>query len=358
MSTEGIFSEFEQSRSSHRPVARGTTGMVVSGHQLATLAGVRILERGGNAVDAGVAAGICLGVLQSDMVNFAGVAPIMIYLASTKEIRTISGLGPWPKAASVDYFIKNFNGEIPEGIQRTVVPGAPDAWIQALRLYGTMGFEEVTRDAVCLAEHGFPMHHFMSNNLKEGAEGYRRWPSNAEIYLPNGRAPEPGEIFIQKDLGETIKKMVRAERKKRFSGRDEALQAARDAFYRGEIAEAIVDFHKSNDGLLARGDLEDFEVKIEQPLKAAYRDYEVYSCGPWCQGPVLLQVLKMLEGFDLKSLGHNASDYIHLISEALKFVYSDREEFYRDPEFVEETTKVWTIDLKASIVLFRSHHDR
>ena len=120
MSAEQIFPNFEQSRSSHLPVIRGTTGMVVSGHHLATQAGVRILEKGGNAIDAGVAAGVCLGVLQSDMVNFAGVAPIMVYLANTNEIKTISGLGPWPKGASVDYFIENFDGQIPEDIQRTV----------------------------------------------------------------------------------------------------------------------------------------------------------------------------------------------------------------------------------------------
>lgn len=335
MSTEHIFSAFEQSRSSHLPVIRGTTGMVVSGHQLATLAGMRIMDKGGNAIDAGVAAGICLSVLQSDMVNFAGVAPIMVYLADVNEIKTISGLGPWPKAASVDYFIENFKGEIPEGIQRTVVPAAPDAWIQALRLYGTMSFEEVSEDAVFLAEYGFPMHQFMSNNLKEDAKDYRRWPSNAEIYLPKGRPPEPGEIFVQKDLAETIKKMVRSERKRRFSGRDEALKAARDEFYCGEIAEAILDFHKKNDGLLQRNDLENFHVKIEEPLRTTYKNYEIYSCGPWCQGPVLLQVLNVLEAFNLKDLKHNSPEYIHLISEAFKIVYSDREKFYGDPEVVD-----------------------
>jgi len=335
MSAEQISPKFEQSRSSHRPVVRGTTGMVVSGHHLATQAGVRILEKGGNAIDAGVAAGICLGVLQSDFVNFAGVAPIMVYLANSNEIKTISGLGPWPKGASVDYFMENFGGQIPEGIQRTVVPAAPDAWIQALRFYGTMSFEEVTRDAIYWAEHGFPMHHFMSNNVKEKIEGYKRWPSSAEIYLPKGRAPEPGEIFVQRDLAETIKKMVRVERKRKFAGRDEALQAARDEFYKGEIAEAVLDYHKKNDGLLRREDLEHFQSAIEEPLKTTYRDYEIYSCRPWCQGPVLLQALNLVEGFDLKALGHNSPEYIHLISEALNLVYSDREEFYGDPDFVD-----------------------
>jgi gamma-glutamyltranspeptidase/glutathione hydrolase len=309
--------------------------MVVSGHHLATQAGVRILEGGGNAIDAGVAAGICLGVLQSDMVNFAGVAPIMIYLADTDEIKTISGLGPWPKGASVDYFMERFGGEIPEGIQRTVVPAAPDAWIQALKFYGTMSFEEVTRDAISWAEHGFPMHHFMSNNVKEKIEGLGRWSSSAEIYLPKGRPPEPGEIFVQRDLAETIRKMVRVERKRKFSGRDEALQAARDEFYKGEIAEAILDYHRKNDGLLRREDLENYRSAIEEPLKTAYKDYDIYSCRPWCQGPVLLQALNIVEGFDLKALGHNSPEYIHFISEALNLVYSDREKFYGDPDFVD-----------------------
>jgi len=309
--------------------------MVVSGHHLATQAGVRILEKGGNAIDAGVAAGICLSILQSDMVNFAGVAPIMIYVANTNEIKTISGLGPWPKAASVNYFKENFNGEIPLGIPRTVVPAAPDAWIQALKRYGTMSFEDVTQDAICWAEHGFPMHEFMSNNVKMAVDRYKRWPSNAEIYLPKGRPPEPAEIFIQRDLAETIKKMVHAERKRKLSGRDEALQAARDEFYEGEIAEAILDFQKKNDGLLQRDDLESFQVTIEEPLSTSYKAYEIYSCRPWCQGPVLLQVLNILEGFDLKGLGHNTSKYIHLVSEALKLAFSDREKFYGDPDFVD-----------------------
>jgi len=336
MSIEQFDSEFAQLRSTMRPVMRGTTAMVSSGHHLATQAGIRILERGGNAIDAGVAAGICLGVLQSDMVNFAGVAPIMIYMANTGEMKTISGLGTWPKAASVDYFIQNFDGKLPEDIQRSVVPAAPDAWIQALKLYGTMSYEEVTKDAIYWAENGFPTHDFLSCIIKEEADNYRRWTSSAEIYLPDGRHPEPGEIFVQSDLAETIKKMVRAEQKRKFSGRDEALQAARDEFYKGEIAEAILDYHQKNGGLLQREDLENFQSQIETPLQTTYRgEYEIYSCRPWCQGPALLQALNIVEGFDLKSLGHNSPEYIHIVSEALKLVYADRERYYGDPDFVD-----------------------
>jgi gamma-glutamyltranspeptidase/glutathione hydrolase len=312
--------------------------MVVSGHHLATQAGMRMLQKGGNAIDAGVAAGICLSIVQSDMVNFAGVAPIMLYLANTNEMKTISGLGPWPKAASVDYFIENFGGDIPVGIHRTVVPAAPDAWIQTLKLYGTMSFEEVTRDALDLANHGFPMHQFMANQLKKESNNYKMWPSSAEIYLPNGRPPEPGEIFVQRDLAQTINTMVRAEQKRKPSGRDEALQAARDEFYKGEIAAVILDYHKKNGGLLRREDFENFQVKIEEPLKTTYKDYEIYSCRPWCQGPLLLQVVNILEGVDFKTMGHNSLEYIHLVSEALKLVYSDREKFYGDPDFVDVPT--------------------
>jgi gamma-glutamyltranspeptidase/glutathione hydrolase len=136
-------------------------------------------------------------------------------------------------------------------------------------------------------------------------------------------------------LAETIRKMVRVERKRKFSGRDEALQAARDEFYKGEIAEAILDYHRKNDGLLRREDLENYRSAIEEPLKTAYKDYDIYSCRPWCQGPVLLQALNIVEGFDLKALGHNSPEYIHFISEALNLVYSDREKFYGDPDFVD-----------------------
>src|SRR5215813_3723743 len=154
---------------SYRPTIMGTHAMVASGHFLATLAGERILARGGNAVDAGVAAGLCLCVLHIDMVNFAGVAPIIVYLADEDRVLTISGLGRWPKAASVEYFTTRHGGRIPVGVERCITPGAPDAWIMALREFGTMSLADVMQDAITLAERGFPMHHFMAANLADGA---------------------------------------------------------------------------------------------------------------------------------------------------------------------------------------------
>ena len=323
--------EGENQLPSLRPVVMGTGHMVVAGHYLAAQAGMQILEAGGNAVDAGVAAGIALGVLQSDMVSVAGVAPIILYLADQREVVTISGLGVWPQAVSVDLFRREHGGQIPEGPLRTVVPAAPDAWITALEQYGRMGFGQVAQSAIRFASEGFPMHPFMSNRIKEAVEDYRRWASSAEVFLPNGRPPEPGEIFIQRDLGAVLQYMVDEERRAARRGRQAGLQAARKAFYRGDIAGKIVQYHQDNGGLLSAQDLSDFRVRIEPPERVTFRDTEVFACGPWCQGPTLLQALRLLEAYDLKSLGHNSTSYLHTVTEALKLAFADRERFYGDP---------------------------
>ncbi|MGD9974413.1 MAG: gamma-glutamyltransferase family protein [Desulfatirhabdiaceae bacterium] len=334
MSDEKIFSEYEQTRQSYRPSIKGRHKMVVSGHALATLAGMRILDKGGNAVDAAVASGLCLSVLQSDMVSFAGSAPMMIYMAGMDVPVTISGLGPWPKTASVNYFRTHHQGKIPDGVARTVVPGSPDSWIKALIHYGKLSFEEVSHDAVDLAENGFPMHQFLRNALYELREEYARWPSNAEIYLPGGRPPETGEIFYQTDLATTIKKMAASERKTQGQGRRAGLNAARDEFYMGDIAQTIADFYQKNDGLLTREDLASFESTIETPCSITFRDYTIYSPRPWCQGPVLLQMLNILKHFDLQSMGHNSAEYVHTVLEGMKLAFADRHHFYGDPDMV------------------------
>ena len=210
MSLDSLSDAGTETRSvtAHRPTIRGTRHMVVAGHYLAAHAGFHILEAGGNAVDAGVAAGIALGVLQSDMVNVAGVAPIILYLADRREVTTISGLGHWPQAASVEMFQHKHAGHIPAGILRTVVPSAPDAWITALERYGSMSFGEVAAAAIRFARDGFPIHAFTAGIIKANADKYRRWPSNAAIYLPGGQAPQPGDIFKQTDLAGTLQYMA------------------------------------------------------------------------------------------------------------------------------------------------------
>ena len=318
-----------------RPLVMGTQQAVSTGHYLATLVAMRILDHGGNAADAGVAAGLCLGVLYPDMVSVAGVAPIILYQADRQEVTTISGLGRWPRQASAEYFQERCGGKIPRGILRTVVPAAPDAWITALELYGTMSFGDVAEGAIALCEDGYPAHPTMCEIIAEHASEYAEWDSSAAIFLARGRPPKPGEMFYQKDLGRTLRLMVAAEHATRLSGRAAALHAAREAFYKGEIADTLVRYHQANGGLLTHQDLAEFRVKVEPPVSTRFQSYEVYGCGPWCQGPVLPQVLNLVEGFDLAGMHHNSSEYIHLLTEALKLVYADRDRYYGDPEFVD-----------------------
>ncbi len=319
----------------YQPTITGNRYMVSAGHWLATQAGFEILEAGGNAIDAGVAAVLALGVVHSDIVQFPGVAPIMIYLAESREVLTISGLGWWPKAATLEMFVEQHGGAIPSGLLRTVVPAAPDAWIRALGRYGTMSFGEVSRAAIRYAREGFSMYPLMAHYVSTHADAYRSWPTNAEIYLPQGRPPEVGELFVQSDLARSLQYMADEEAAAANKGRPAGLDAARAAFYRGDLAQAIVKHHAENGGLLTEQDLAEFESAIEPPEKVSFHGTDVYSCGPWCQGPVLLQMLALLEGYDLKEMGHNSPEYIHLLAEAMKLSFADRERYYGDPRFVD-----------------------
>ncbi|HEY1437451.1 MAG TPA: gamma-glutamyltransferase [Casimicrobiaceae bacterium] len=318
-----------------RPLLLGTRHMAVAGHYGAAHAAFAALESGGNAVDAGVAAGVALGVLQSDLVNVAGVAPIMIYRAAKRDVVTISGLGTWPRAVTPDLFQKRHGGKIPAGILRSVVPAAPDAWITALENYGTMSFGDCAAAAIRFASTGFPMYGLMSEMIAMHAADYARWPSSAAVYLPNGRPPRRGEIFVQADLGRSLQYMVDEEKEAATKGRAAGLKAARDAFYRGDIARAIVAYHQANGGLMTAQDLDEFRVAIEPPVKTNFAGIDMYSCGPWCQGPALLQMLGVLNGIDLKGMGHNSLDYAHVVTEAIKLAFADRECYYGDPRFVK-----------------------
>jgi len=319
----------------HRHLLLGSRHMVSAGHFAAAHAAFLILEAGGNAVDAGVAAGMALGVLQSDLVNVAGVAPIMIYLAERREVITIDGLGVWPKAASLEFFRKAHRGEIPEGLMRTVVPAAPASWLKALSQYGTMSFGDVAAASIAFARDGFPMHPPMADYISRNAERYRRWPQNAAIYLPNGRPPQAGEMFVQRDLAATLQYMADEEKASARRGREAGIQAARDAFYKGDISQKIAAFHRAHGGWMTEADLAGYDVRLEPAVQVSYGEVGVFTCGPWCQGPVLAQTLKILEGGDLAALGHNSPTYIHILTEALKLAFADREAYFGDPRFVE-----------------------
>lgn len=318
-----------------QPAAIGRRYMASTGHYLATEAAIDILQGGGNAVDAGVSACITLGVVQSDQVQFGGVAPIMVYLAEMDEVLTISGLGWWPKAASLDYFVNECGGEIPIGVRRTVVPAAPDAYIQALSRYGTMSFGDAARHAILCAREGIALHRHMKIYIERHAERIRNWPGNAECFLPDGRIPEVGDLLVQRDLAATLQYMADEEHAAAKGGRESGLAAARDAFYKGDIAQMMVAFQRENGGWLTTDDLAGYASAVEPPVAYRYRGIDIYSCGPWCQGPVVPQALSLLEGIDLETLGHNTPEYIHVVAEAIKLAFADRERHYGDPRFVD-----------------------
>lgn len=321
--------------SSYRPLLQSTRGMVVASHPAAAQAGLDILQKGGNAVDAGVAVGIALNVVHAHECNFLGVAPAILYMAARREVVTYDGLGVWPRAATLEHFQKHHKGAFPRGIARSLTPGAVDTWFQALRQHGTMRFEDVAAEAIRLADEGFPVYRFFADAIRDGPEEYSRFPTNAAIFLPGGRPPSIGELFYQKDLAATLAQLVDVERKNKSKGREGALQAAREVVYTGDLARRIVDFCRSEGGLLTLEDLAAYQVRSEPAVTVNYRGYDLYATGPWGQGPVLPQALKILEGFDLKALGHNSASYIHTVTQALNLAFSDREKYMGDPAFVD-----------------------
>ena len=319
----------------HRVPFIGTNHMVASGHYLAAQAGFRMLEDGGNAIDAGVASGIAINVALPHLTSFAGVAPIILYLADRREVLTISGLGRWPKAANLDDYMKRYGGEIPLAMPRSVVPAACDAWITALQLYGTMTFEQVVSPSLELAEKGVPTSYNTSGGIKRYKENVENHPGTVELFMPGGKPLQHGDVFVQKDLAQVFRQMIEVERANAYGGREGAMRAARDFFYKGEVAEKMVRFCQENNGLLTMQDFADFSVKVEKPEVGTYGDYTIYTCGPWCQGPALIEVLHILEGLDLQGMGHNSAQYVHSLVEATKLAFADREAYYGDSDFVD-----------------------
>ena len=316
-----------------RPCIMGTRHMVSAANHAAAHAAFCVLEDGGNAVDAGVAGGIVLSVVQSDIVNFAGVAPAMVYRSGTRDVLTVSGLGTWPAAVTPNYFQRLHGGRIPEGLLRCIVPAAPDSWITCLERFGTMSFAEAAAPAIALARDGFPATQFFADQIRQFQGKYARWPGNAAIYLPHGAPPRPGHLFVQADLARTLQYMADEDTAAAPMGRAAGLRAAREAFYTGDIMRAITGYHRNNGGLLTEADMAGFHVEVEPALSTQARGLDVYACPPWCQGPVLLQALNILAQDDLPALGHNTDAYLHLVTEALNLAFADRDALYTDPRF-------------------------
>ena len=317
-----------------RPTLYGTRHAVSAGHYLAAAAGFSVLEAGGNAIDAGCAAGIALGVLLPDLVNVAGVAPILIRKADG-TVETIAGLGPWPRSIPADLFMRDHGGRIPNGVLRTVVPAAPDAWITALERHGTMGFGEVAQHALRHARDGFAVYPLLAQNIRDHREDYARWPGNAAIFLPGGRPPAVADRFVQSDLARTLQYMVDEEKKAAGKGRLAGLAAAHAAFYRGDIACEIAAFMAREGGYLTMEDMAAYRSRLEPAVRRMWRGHEVLTCGPWCQGPALLEALLLMERGGIGAMAHNGPDYIHLFTECIKAAMADREYHFGDPAFVD-----------------------
>jgi len=320
------------------PVTRGHHHVVSAGHELAALAAFEALENGGNAIDAGVAAILTLGVVYSDQVSVAGVAPMIIRLADTGEVATIAGVGGWPRALDPDAFIERHGGQIPLGVRRTVAPAAPDACLRALERWGTMTFRDVAARAVRYASRGFPRHPVMLDYVRRYADDLRHWPENVAIWMPDGEVPAPGDRLVQTDLGRTLQFLCDEER---AAGDDRmaGLAAVRRAFYRGDVASRILAHQRAHDGLLAAEDLESFRCPIMPSVSRRFRfngeEVEVHTCGAWSQGPFLLEALAIAEAADVRMAGHGTDGYLHAIAEILKLTFADREGYLGDPDFVD-----------------------
>jgi len=328
-----------------RPMIMSGRGVVSSGHYLATEIGIDVLRRGGNAMDAAAAVGFALAMTVPDQNGIGGEAPTLVYSSEDNATYAISGNGTAPAGATIERYREMGVDLIPgDGFLGALVPCAPATWIALLRRFGTMALEDVLGPAVELAERGTPMYNKLHNAIAGCAERFRdEWPSSAEVYLPGGDVPPVGTIWRQPDWAATFRKLIDASR--RFDKREDGLRAAHDAFYRGEIAEQIVAFSagapvrdasgKAHAALLTVKDFARFQARIEEPVTTTYRDVSIHKCGPWTQGPVLLQALNLVEGFDVVSMGHNSADTIHTVVECMKLAYADREFYYGDPEFAD-----------------------
>ena len=271
-----------------------------------------------------------LNVVHNDMCAFAGVAPIILYHAGTKRVTTFAGTGTWPRAISRDYFMREKQGRIGLGLTACVVPSAADAWLSALRQYGTKTFGEVAESAIRIAHDGFPVHHFMARSIAGFLNNYRAHPMNREIYLRGGEAPKVGDVIVQHELGATLQAMADAERKARGT-REQGIDAARDYFYRGPIAKAMVAYSKTHGGFFSEEDFATYAAREEPAPHVTFRNHEVYGCGPWSQGPAFLEALGILDGVPMDGPTPHSPDVIHQMVEALKLAFADRERYLGDP---------------------------
>jgi gamma-glutamyltranspeptidase/glutathione hydrolase len=323
-----------------RPPVMGPNAGVSAGHPLTTSAAVEILQKGGNAFDAGVAAMLVGGVVEQDLYGFGGEGLVLVYPQREKKVTSVVGQGWAPKAATIDWYLERNKTLEGSGLDPVVVPGAPHAALTVLERWGTMSFETVSARAIEYARKGFPLRPRTAATIERNLKFIEAWPDNKRAWLKqDGTAYKAGDTIQLPDLAATLTKMVEAERKAKRRGRAAGLAAARDRFYKGDIAREIVRFLKENGAPFDESDLAEFFARVEAPASVTYRGYTVYKHGFNSQGPSLLQTLNILENFDLQKLGHNSADYLHVLTEAMKLSYADRDSYYADPTFVKVPEK-------------------
>ena len=329
-----------------RPELLGTFGVVTSTHWLGTAAGMAMLERGGNAFDACVATGFVLQVVEPHLVGPSGEVPAVFYSARTRKIEVLCGQGTAPRRATIEHYRKEGLNLVPgNGLLATVVPGAFDAWMLLLRDHGSMRIRDVLEPAIYYAEKGHPLLPRVSDQIK-GLKTFfeTEWPTSAAVFLPGGEVPKARQLFRNPQLAETWKRILReAEGKGR--GREGEIEAAREAFYKGFVAEAIDRFVRGTEamdqsGLRHRGvidadDMANWSASYDTPLTYDYHGFRVNKIRPWGQGPVFLQTIALLKDFDLGAMGPASATFIHTVVEAMKLAFADREAYYGDPNFVD-----------------------
>ena len=319
-----------------RPAVMGPTGGVSTGHPLTTAAAFSILLKGGNAFDAGVASLIAGGVLEQDLYSLGGEALVLVYPKKENKVTSIVGQGWAPKAVDVDWYLSRKKTLDGAGLDPAVVPGALHAALTVLEKWGTMSFEEVAAPGIGYAENGFPMRNSTAQAIQRQLKFFESWPGNKKFWLKaDGSQYKPGETIKLPALARTLHRMVDAEKAAKAKGRSAAIIAARDRFYKGDIAAEMVAFLQKHGAPFDASDFAEYYARIEEPAKTTYRGYTVYKHGFGSQGPVLLQALNILENFDLHAMGYASADYLHTVTEALKLAYADRDSYYADPAFVQ-----------------------
>lgn len=329
-----------------RPEILGTFGVVTSTHWLATASGMAMLEKGGNAFDACAAAAFVLQVVEPHLVGPAGDMPAVFYSAETKKVEVLCAQGPAPAAATIKAYKDLGIDIIPgDGLLSTVIPGAFGGWMTMLRDHGRLPLREVLEPAIGYFENGHPMLPRVSDTIAGLSDLFtREWPTSGAVYLPGGNVPKGRELFSNPAAANTYKRIL-AESEAAGGDRQKQIQAAYDAWYKGFVAEAMDAFCRTetpmdstgrrHKGLLTAQDLAGWTPHYEAPASVTYHDWEVFKIGPWGQGPVFLQTLKILEGFDLAAMGPDSAEFIHHVAEAMKLAFADREAYYGDPDFVK-----------------------